>query len=470
MEASSKWPARKKKRKLLSLKANKNSWLKGTVCPIKNDTLFIKPLEKLPKGYDDTDVYVKSGDISEYILPLKGDFVEFVLGENNSKPVAQKVRVSCYAQRTCNELVNYINNLREELNSVYYKTVLVEILPNIVMWHFLGSHISPQPSSQVSTEESISMVYYIERLLLLLLQISNVSKAHKSLMKESLKAVLQGKIFQSKCEKSLALFIKYSQYYVDEDEFCSVDGEEILSAELVRNLCKSIIRNTPSIARCLLPTVSAITEKTSAVASTQFLYKLLQLSLSGENTEIPNMDIWQELPLILTRDELTGHKLLTEDEHLAPVKTRSPYLNPEEYMDIYFRLLRAEAFASIQERIQQLKCNQLDTRDMNVYYDIHLAGFDLQHGRFSLAICFRPATKVAKWENSTKLMFGNLMCISLNRKFDDVIWATVSNRDTEMLNKYSVIMLELINENTKSMSEIINLLQSNTGEFKWILR
>jgi hypothetical protein len=60
-------------------------------------------------------------------------------------------------------------------------------------------------------------------------------------------------------------------------------------------------------------------------------------------------------------------------------------------------------------------------------------------------------------------MFGNLVCISPNRKFDDVIWATVSNRDTDVLNKRSVIMVEVIDENLKDMGETINSLQANAG-------
>ena len=54
--------------------------------------------------------------------------------------------------------------------------------------------------------------------------------------------------------------------------------------------------------------------------------------------------------------------------------------------------------------------------------------------------------------------------IPLNRKFDDVIWAVVANRDTDILNKHQIIMLELIDENTKKMSEIISSLQAHAGK------
>ena len=172
------------------------------------------------------------------------------------------------------------------------------------------------------------------------------------------------------------------------------------------------------------------------------------------------LGVWQELPFIPTENELAGH-LVEADKHLSAVK--NSYRDPEFYMDTYFRLLRAETFSAIQHGIKDLKACELDERDMNVYHNIHLAGFEIQNGRFSLAVHFTPAKLVKKWEASPQLMFGNLVCISLNRKFDDVIWAVVSNRDADMLNKHQIIMLELIDENTKKMSEIISSLQAHAG-------
>jgi hypothetical protein len=172
------------------------------------------------------------------------------------------------------------------------------------------------------------------------------------------------------------------------------------------------------------------------------------------------LGVWQELPFIPTEKELAGN-LVEADKHLSPVK--NSYLDAESYMDTYFRLLRAETFSAIQHGIKDLKACELDERDMNVYHNVHLAGFEIQNGRFSLAIYFTPGRMVKNWKASPQLMFGNLVCISLNRKFDDVIWAVVSNRDADILNKHQIIMLELIDENTKKMSEIISSLQAHAG-------
>lgn len=155
--------------------------------------------------------------------------------------------------------------------------------------------------------------------------------------------------------------------------------------------------------------------------------------------------------------------MVEEDKHLSEV--RNSYSDAESYMDTYFRLLRAETFSKIQHGIKDLKACELDERDMNVYHNIHLAGFEMQNGRFSIAVYFTPAKKVKNWKTSPQLMFGNLVCISLNRKFDDVIWAVVSNRDADLLNKHQIIMLEMIDENFKNMSRIISSLQAHAGKY-----
>ena len=270
-------------------------------------------------------------------------------------------------------------------------------------------------------------------------------------------------MFQSTSDQNIAKIIKSCNYADgDRDRFYSEVEEAFLSAELVRSFCHDAIRLSPTVTRCLLPTVSAISEKVANPSTQSFLCDLLSLNSVGENSFVANAGIWIELPLIPTDHELAGH-LVEKDKHLLPVRTTTPYDNPDQYMDTYFRLVRAETFSAIQHGIKDLKASRLDLRDMNVYSNIHLAGFELQTGRFSLAIHFTPTKKVKKWEASTQLMYGNLVCISISRKFDDVIWATVSNRDADLLNKHQVIMLELLDENSKSMSEIMISLQTQGG-------
>jgi hypothetical protein len=193
---------------------------------------------------------------------------------------------------------------------------------------------------------------------------------------------------------------------------------------------------------------------------TDFLCYVISLTLTGKN--MSTVEEWKYLALIPSEDELM-RDLLERDEHLTPVNMNKGYKSSDEYMNTYFRLLRTETFSAIQHGIHDLKAGKLDQRDMNVYHNVSLAGVEVLNGRFSLAIRFKSARHVKKWEASPQLMFGNLVCISVNRKFDDVIWATVSNRDTDVLNAHQIIMVEVIDGNSKKMSEIMNSLQANAG-------
>ena len=304
---------------------------------------------------------------------------------------------------------------------------------------------------------------YVELLLTLLKLILHHGRPYKSLLEDVIRTVTQGTIFQGNNDPNLPAIIK-SCNYGNNDKFYCEEDEEFLSAELVRAFCHDAIRRVPSVTRCLLPTVTALSKKIENGSTQDFLCTLLSLNSAGENGFLANTSMWMELPLVPTDHELAGH-LVEKDKNLTPVRTSLPYDDPEQYMDTYFRLVRAETFSAVQHGIKDLKASTLDLRDMNVYYNIHLAGFELQSGRFSLAIHFTPTKTVKRWEASPQLMFGNLVCLSINRRFDDVIWATVSNRDVELLNKNQIITLDLLDENVKSISEIINSLQTQAGNY-----
>ena len=273
--------------------------------------------------------------------------------------------------------------------------------------------------------------------------------------------ITQGMLFQATDSQSLPEMIK-SCPSVKNDHFYFEEDKASLSAELVRSFCHSAVEQVPVVISFLLPTVIAISQKISSPSMQNFLCNLLSLNITGGNGFVANASIWRKLPLIPTDHELAGH-LVERDKNLMPVRTHIPYDNPEQYMDTYFRLVRAETFSAIQHGIKDLKASTLDLRDMNVYYNIHLAGLELQNGRFSIALHFTPVKKVRRWEASPQLMHGNLVCVSLNRQFDDVIWATVSIRDTRFLNDHQIIMLELLDENMQTVGEVINSLQTQEG-------
>ena len=444
-----------KTNKMMGIKSQGASqWHKGRLCPIrKTEAYFIKPSMELPEGYSVCkDVYMNPKNISQFLLPLKtGDELEFVLGERDkARPMARKVRVSQYSHRTYPVLKEYLQKFLEFLKSSDRNQALVETLPSTAMWCLLGSVHFPKKYERDA---------YIRDLLHLLTQLLSFGKSFKTLLVEMMKSVLQGTLFQSSRETGLPATVRCSDLLIDNENDETVFQTSI--SQIVPRFCQDVLKNVPQVARSLLPTILAVSETTPTAETQRFLYDLLSTTIGGTSCD-PDTCMWHELPSMPTNQELAGG-LVEHDKHLSPVKTNAPYENTEEYMDIYYRLLRAETFSAIQHGIKDLKACKLDPRDMNVYYNIHLAGYEVSNSRFSLAIHFKPAKKVQKWEASPQLMYGNLLCISPDRKFDDVIWATVSNRDPDLLKTSQIIMVELTDCNSKTTSHIIAALQAQNG-------
>ena len=80
--------------------------------------------------------------------------------------------------------------------------------------------------------------------------------------------------------------IKSSRYITGLDIFYFEDTQTNVSIELIRSFCHEIIRQVPSVSRCLLPIVSAINDRVQSQSTQNFLFKILSLSLSGESTMI----------------------------------------------------------------------------------------------------------------------------------------------------------------------------------------
>ena len=133
-------------------------------------------------------------------------------------------------------------------------------------------------------------------------------------------------------------------------------------------------------------------------------------------------------------------------------------------MDTYYRLTRAELFAAIEKGIRNLKADCLDPRDMDLYTNVTLAAFNGSCSGLHIGLWFKTQIPIFDWARSPKLLFGNLLCISPSQRFDDIIWATISNRDANMLNKKGIIFVELCDFNKLTTSEIIFKLLESDGQ------
>jgi hypothetical protein len=195
--------------------------------------------------------------------------------------------------------------------------------------------------------------------------------------------------------------------------------------------------------------------------SVEFILRItrsLSVSVSGAAEDVASLN-WNELPLIPVKSELLSWNLV-QDLHVPKVLTDQPYESEDAYLDTYFRLLREDCFHELKAGIQKFVRGKLDHRDMAVYR-IHLDGIQIDNRGLALSVRFKLLTRQnIDWSFSRLLMFGNLVCLSVNGSFQEPIWAMVTHRTPELLDR-GIVFLTLSSENNSlSDAEIILLLQS----------
>ena len=114
------------------------------------------------------------------------------------------------------------------------------------------------------------------------------------------------------------------------------------------------------------------------------------------------------------------------------------YNNAEHYLDVQFRLLREdfvrplrEGIAKLLERIGSAKIGAL--QDIRFYKDVKLLYPVCTSDGLQYKIKFdNSKLRNVRWENSKRLIYGSLMCLSKD-KFESFVFATVTNRDVKEL-------------------------------------
>lgn len=142
---------------------------------------------------------------------------------------------------------------------------------------------------------------------------------------------------------------------------------------------------------------------------------------------------WDALPLVASR-----HELLREVDPLAftpGVVERGPYGSADEYYGTYFRLMRCEGFGALSDGIGSLLKGKLDARDMNVYKDVAVLGvrFSTQGGAdaMTIVLTYRPLVPKRGNRAAAEIMFGNLLCLSLDGSFSEPLWAVVAHCEVD---------------------------------------
>ena len=131
-----------------------------------------------------------------------------------------------------------------------------------------------------------------------------------------------------------------------------------------------------------------------------------------------------------------------ERPFLRSNKTDGSYNDAEHYLDVQFRLLREdfvrplrEGIAKLLERIGSAKIGAL--QDIRVYKDVRLLYPICTTDGLRYRIKFdNTRLRNVRWENSKRLIFGSLMCLSKD-KFESFVFATIANRDPKELKQVS---------------------------------
>ena len=96
--------------------------------------------------------------------------------------------------------------------------------------------------------------------------------------------VTQGTLFKASEDISIPAMIKSSIYVSDKDVLYMKDAQlQSVPAEHFRSFCQEVVSQVPFVARCLLPTVTAISEKITNGQTQSFLCRILSPSLVRRN-------------------------------------------------------------------------------------------------------------------------------------------------------------------------------------------
>ena len=376
------------------------------------------------------DVYFHFDKVRGYLFTLKrGDTVQFCkVQSKNNKISAVNVMLIKPVQRSADELLDYLDTLDDELTAVKEdgkpSVNVIQIVGSPVIWKHL--------SEMINTLSNDDVIYRLFEV------VNKLSKSTKSL-DESFKQMLFSLTGSS-------LFNPFNGRL--KETIKNVTNTHTLS--LIQDVLLLIVRHVPDKIQAVIALVKHVIDK--GLECNLFLFSMLKAVARLTSSNIYEME-WQNMPLIMTTEEVHS-VLITDQMNLQPVKCQGPYASPNDYMETYFRLLRTDCFSSLKKGIKDFLCGNLDPRDMKVYVNVMLCGIEVRKDDLYLALKVTPQQKVKDWDNSRNLMFGNLLCISVGGKFNNLIWATVADRS--LLKRSNTVMVQTCNEfNVCSTGEVI---------------
>ena len=401
----------------------------GVILTKLNDICFLKASQKLPSDYTNGHIRIFNDRFSTNGIEVRvGDEVSFELGKKDkTKPMGLRPQVVRYSSRTYGEVQQFLSHSYKSLEGNSMSTVISLLSPNNkATWNFFAA-------LNVSSDVHIRIIFKIFDCFKLIAKHAENSRYEKH-AKDVLAFFLDGSAFSQLIKKEIGSDRKKS----------------------VATICNTVSRLLPSHSASIYPLIKQLTIKRE---EDDFIFLLNVIN----NIFGACKDDAMNQAMLPTSQEFANAPLDKSSE-LEPVCVNKPYNSYEEYGEIYYQLLRAEAFSAIQDGVKKHKNNTLDLRDMNVFTDIVLTSVQISRRRLCFSVKFKPAKKVKSWKTSSQLMYGNLLCLSPRSDFRDPIWAVVADRNIDSLEKEKMIFIEFLDDNYVPLGEILSDLISHNGK------
>lgn len=421
-------------------KPHQEGWLIGEIKTICETMFFVKVDREIVVK----DVFVHKDKISKFLLPLRiGDHVEFVLAARNpGKPSAHKARPLEYrSRRTSLEVDDFFLSFYKAMDSKESSLALSEALSTLSLWLYLVKEADEKPD--IMMKFGLFLTVVIKK-----------GRYHRALLRAMLTEIITTTFATS------MLIASESAYQ------CQIMLGEMASSvsKMLETFCCLVADLVPDLTSALMPLVLGQIHLLLKDGDVKSSVLNLFTTFVMPNQRSDEDEVGRSTPNIVPNSKQMAANDFNGVAALSPVKVGEPYSNEDDYLDTYYRLMWAEAFSKIQEGVQDFVHGKLDARNMDVYLNVSLAGLCQDMSRtIALPLKFRPARKIKNWKVSPKLMFGNLLAISASQRFDDIIWATVCDRDDEMLEKHSIIYVTLIEDNSLPQGDLIRKLVQFSG-------
>ena len=411
---------------------------------------FIRSFDDLPRDYENKEVHFYLDKISAGQFPIsQKDTVSFVLNAHHTdRPSAVAVSLVKCGRRSDRDIKEYLSILNDLLlsndphvNDVDCSTTIVGLLHCPAVFKCFGE-------TELETGTILLLIST-------LITLRSRSKSLENYLKSCLLQLMKSNLMNPNTGRF--------KHYVQNLSHDPMTLGLLTDSKDLFEFIQMIVELVPDKARAMVSLMKPML--TCGRPLEELLYSLLKTTSRSTSDDPSDME-WDELPLVPSVRELVGDPAESLS-CLQPVVCIGPYKSAADYMDTYFRLLRSDCFGALQVGVHKLACGEeVDQRDMKVYFGIKLAGIYLpqREGGFAIAVQFMPKQKNIKWSSSSNLMFGNLLCISVSGTFRDPIWATVCTRDVKVLEKSQTIFVELCTEcNTLSDADVVALLCNSQG-------